>query len=138
MNAKQNGVKNIAFVNADAGEYLTDMAEERKKTDVIFLDPPRQGATEAFLEAAVRTSPGRIVYISCGPESLLRDLKWLKKHGYKAKEAKAFDLFPFTDHIETVCLLGRRKPDDTIRVRIDMDEYHRIRKEEEEEKSKRS
>ena len=138
INAKQNNVKNIAFVNADAGEYLTDLAEEHKKTDVIFLDPPRQGATEAFLEAAVRTSPGRIVYISCGPESLLRDLKWLKKHGYKAKEAKAFDLFPFTDHIETVVLLGKQKTTDEIKVSLDMDEYHRIRKEADTKKEKHS
>ena len=78
------------------------------------------------------------MYISCGPESLLRDLKWLKKHGYKAKEAKAFDLFPFTDHIETVVLLGKQKTTDEIKVSLDMDEYHRIRKEADTKKEKHS
>ena len=136
-NAKRNKAENCTFVCSDAGRYLMDLPAEQVP-DVVITDPPRSGCSSEFLQALVHSSPRTIVYISCGPESLLRDLKWLKKHGYKAKEAKAFDLFPFTDHIETVCLLGRRKPDDTIRVRIDMDEYHRIRKEEEEEKSKRS
>lgn len=106
-NAKRNNLKNIRFVNEDAGHFLASMAAEHKKTDVIFLDPPRTGATEEFLAAAVSTSPGRIIYISCGPESLLRDLKWLKKHGYKARKAKAFDMFPFTNHTEVLTLLTK-------------------------------
>ncbi len=106
-NIKRNELKNVRIYNEDSTEFLTRYAESGKKTDVIFLDPPRSGATEEFLEAAVKTSPGRIVYISCGPKSLARDLKVLKNLGYMVKEAKAFDLFPFTDHVETVVLMSK-------------------------------
>lgn len=104
-NAQQNNVSNISFVNADAGEFLTDLKEQGEKVDVIFLDPPRSGATEEFLDAAAAIAPRRIIYISCGPETLLRDLKYLKKKGYKAVAAKGCDMFPFTEHTEAVCLL---------------------------------
>ena len=106
QNAKRNGVKNITFFAEDAGAYLTRRAAE-EKADVIFMDPPRTGASEEFLRAAAEASPGRIVYISCGPESLARDLGILKRYGYKAKEACLYDLFPWTDSVETVCLLSR-------------------------------
>ncbi len=109
INCKRNNLNNVRIYHEDSTEFLTDYAASGKKTDVIFLDPPRSGSTEEFLEAAAKTSPGRIIYISCGPKSLLRDLKVLKKLGYKAKKAKAFDLFPFTDtqHVETVVLLTK-------------------------------
>ena len=109
-NAKLNGVNRIRFFENDAGDFLEKMAEERQKADVIFLDPPRSGSTEEFLASAVSVSPGRIIYISCGPESLARDLKWLTKHGYKAREAMAFDMFPWTEirHTETVVLLTKQ------------------------------
>ena len=106
QNAKRNGVKNITFFAEDAGAYLTRRAAE-EKADVIFMDPPRSGASEEFLRAAAEASPGRIVYISCGPESLARDLGILKRYGYRAKEACLYDLFPWTDSVETVCLLSR-------------------------------
>lgn len=107
-NAKLNGARNIRFTAADAGEFLTMLSAE-EKADVVFLDPPRAGASEAFLRAAAASSPGRIVYISCNPETLARDLGILKKLGYRAKEAAAFDMFPWTEaqHVETVVGLVR-------------------------------
>lgn len=107
-NAKLNQLKNIRFVNADAGDFLGSLSAQHKKADVIFLDPPRTGSSEEFLSAAAAASPGRIIYISCGPRSLLRDLKQLEKLGYKARKAKAFDMFPFTEHVETLVLLTKK------------------------------
>ena len=107
-NAKANDIKNIRFYNNDAGEFMRGMAEQREKADVVFMDPPRTGSTEAFMSAAVSMSPGRIIYISCEPETLARDLKWLTSHGYKAREAVAYDMFPFTENVETVVLLTKQ------------------------------
>ena len=107
-NAKANDIKNIRFYNHDAGEFMRGMAEQREKADVIFMDPPRTGSTEAFMSAAVSMSPGRIIYISCEPETLARDLKWLTSHGYKAREAVAYDMFPFTENVETVVSLTKQ------------------------------
>lgn len=106
-NAKANGRKNIRFLRGDAWEQLMRMASAGEHLDVLLMDPPRTGSSEVFLKAAVQASPDRIVYVSCGPESLARDLRWLKKHGYRAEGAWPYDLFPFTQHIETVCLLTR-------------------------------
>ena len=105
------------------------------KPDVVILDPPRTGTTQEFIDAAARMAPDRIVYVSCGPDTLARDLKLFRKKGYKALEAQPVDLFPFTEHVETVCLLGRRKPDDTIKVSVNMDDYYQIRDAEEAEKN---
>lgn len=103
-NAKINGVKNITFVADDAGAYLSRLAA-KEKADVIFMDPPRAGSSPEFLAAAAAASPGRIVYISCNPETLARDLGILKKLGYQARKARLVDMFPWTDSVETVCLL---------------------------------
>ncbi len=107
LNAKMNDIRNIRFYNNDAGEFMRGMAAQHEKADVVFMDPPRTGSTEAFMSAAVSMSPGRIIYISCEPETLARDLQWLTKNGYKAKEAVAYDMFPFTENVETVVLLTR-------------------------------
>lgn len=107
-NAKANDIKNIRFYSNDAGEFMRGMAEQREKADVVFMDPPRTGSTEAFMSAAVSMSPGRIIYISCEPETLARDLKWLTSHGYKAREAVAYDMFPFTENVETVVLMTKQ------------------------------
>ena len=109
VNAKLNHADHALFICDDAADYLQRMAAERKKADVIFMDPPRSGSSEVFLEAAVAVSPGRIVYISCNPETLARDLGWLSKHGYRARKAMAFDQFCFADHVETVVLMSRIK-----------------------------
>lgn len=104
-NAKINDVHNISFVNDDAGRFMVDMAEKKENVDVVIMDPPRSGSDEAFLSSVVKLSPKKLVYVSCGPDSLARDLKYLTKHGYQVKEATPFDCFPMTNHIENCVLL---------------------------------
>ncbi|MCH5338560.1 MAG: 23S rRNA (uracil(1939)-C(5))-methyltransferase RlmD [Acetatifactor sp.] len=108
MNAKQNQVKNIEFYQNDAGRLLLQMAEQGEKLDVLFMDPPRSGSSQEFLDAAVRIRPGRIVYISCNPETLVRDLKILTGQGYRVERSVAVDMFPFTEGIESVSLLTKK------------------------------
>lgn len=104
-NAKRNKISNIRFYQNDAGRFLTQMAEQGAGVDVLLMDPPRSGSNEDFLDAAARIRPGRIVYISCNPETLVRDLRYLVKKGFKVKKSVAVDMFPFTDAIESVVLL---------------------------------
>ena len=106
-NAKQNQVKNIQFYQNDAGKLLLQMAEQGENLDVLLMDPPRSGCSREFLEATARISPGRIVYISCNPETLVRDLKILAGYGYRVERSVAVDMFPFTEGIESVSLLEK-------------------------------
>lgn len=108
-NAKRNEVKNIRFVNEDAGKYMVSMAEKKETADVVIMDPPRSGSDEAFLSSVVKLSPKRIVYVSCGPDSLARDLKYLVKKGYVVEEATPFDMFPMTSHTEVVVALKKKQ-----------------------------
>ena len=108
INAKRNKVENIKFYQNDAGKLLVQMAEQGEKLDVLFLDPPRSGSSEAFLRAALKLVPKRIVYISCNPETLVRDLKVLAAEEYRVERAVAVDMFPYTEGIESVSLLVRR------------------------------
>lgn len=108
-NAKLNRVKNIRFVCADAGDFMVDMANAGEHCDVLFIDPPRAGSDTAFLSCALTLAPRRIVYVSCNPETLARDLNFLTKRGYRAEKIQPVDMFPHTDHVETVCLLTREK-----------------------------
>lgn len=107
VNARKNNRTNARFVCADAGEFLTEMAQEGESADVVFLDPPRAGSDEAFLASLCRLSPSRVVYISCNPETQRRDLLFLTAHGYDVKEIQPVDMFPHTNHVETVCLLQK-------------------------------
>lgn len=104
-NAKRNQIKNIKFFNADAGEFMVEMAAEGRKADVVLMDPPRAGSDEAFLSSVVKLAPKKIVYVSCNPETLGRDLKYLTKHGYKAEKCQPVDMFPWTSHVESVVLM---------------------------------
>lgn len=107
-NAKRNEVHNIRFFCEDAGRFMVEMAEKNEHADVVIMDPPRSGSDEAFLSSVVRLSPDRIVYVSCGPDTLARDLKFLTRHGYRAKECTPFDCFPMTGHVEAVVLMSRK------------------------------
>lgn len=107
-NAKANRVKNIQFYRADAGAYMVQMAEQDMRADVVLMDPPRAGSDEAFLSSVVKLAPERIVYISCNPETLARDLKHLKQKGYEVGKAWTYDMFPWTGHVETVVGLHRK------------------------------
>lgn len=126
-NARGNHIHNIEFYQNDAGRFMSDMAEQGHRLDVLLMDPPRSGSDEAFLEAACRIRPDRIVYISCEPETLVRDLKYLTKHGYVVEKSVPVDMFPFTDCIEAVCLLSNRKPDTKVRIDADLEDYYRIK-----------
>lgn len=110
-NAKRNQISNVRFFQGDAGEFMVDMANRKQKADVVILDPPRSGSTEEFLSSVVKLSPKKVIYISCGPETLARDVKYLAKRGYKAVECTPFDLFPFTQHVESTVLLQRSGAD---------------------------
>lgn len=106
-NAKRNQIKNVQFYNADAGEFMVEMSEQGADVDVVFMDPPRAGSDEAFLSSVVKLAPKRVVYVSCNPETLARDLKYLTKHGYRAEECTPVDMFPWTKHCEVVCTLRK-------------------------------
>ena len=106
QNAKQNKIKNERFLCADATEYIVDVAKMGEHFDVVFMDPPRAGSTKAFVEALVELAPERVVYISCNPETLARDLKWFDRE-YQVEQIQPYDMFPFTDHVESVVLLNK-------------------------------
>jgi len=107
-NAKINGIKNAKFFCADAGEFMTDMAEKGEKADVVITDPPRAGCSRAFLQSLVKLSPARVVYISCNPETLARDLSYLTRNGFRVKRIQPVDMFPYTSHVETIVCLDKR------------------------------
>ena len=107
-NARRNGAANARFYQEDATQWLTRQAAEGQKADVIFLDPPRAGSTPEFLRAAAAMRPSRMVYVSCDPATQARDLELLTRLGYRMERAWPVDLFPHTEHVETVCLLSKK------------------------------
>ncbi|MCH5170483.1 MAG: 23S rRNA (uracil(1939)-C(5))-methyltransferase RlmD [Oscillospiraceae bacterium] len=108
-NAALNNVKNISFFAADAGKFMTELAENGKKIDAVIMDPARAGADMTFLSSLVKLSPQKIIYVSCNPETLARDLLYLTKNGYKVRKIQPVDMFPHTEHIETVVLLSSKQ-----------------------------
>ena len=106
-NAKANGLLNTEFIAGDAGRFLTDAVSNGIKADVVFMDPPRSGSTPEFITACAKAAPSRIVYISCEPETLARDLKIFKKQGFAVKRVVGIDMFPQTEKLECVALLQR-------------------------------
>lgn len=107
-NAKRNQIKNIDFYNKDAGEFMSQMAAQEQTADVVFMDPPRAGSDEKFLTALSSLAPQKVVYISCNPETLARDLEFLVKKGYGVKRIIPVDMFPHTGHVETLVLLSKK------------------------------
>ena len=108
INAKLNQIKNITFYEGDAGKFMVSMAEEGEKADVVFMDPPRSGSDEAFLSSVIKLAPKRIVYVSCGPDTLARDLKYLTGYGYKVEKMQPVDMFGFTQHCEMVVSISKK------------------------------
>lgn len=106
-NAKRNGIKNAWFTCADAGEFMARSARAGEGCDVVFMDPPRAGSDAKFLSALLTLAPPRVVYISCDPETLARDLGVLTSGGYRAERIQPVDMFPHTEHIETAVRLSR-------------------------------
>ena len=108
INARENKITNTRFYQGDAGEFMEKMAEEGERADVVFMDPPRTGSDKKFMSSVIKLAPSRIVYISCGPESLARDLEYFTEHGYTVRKIQPVDMFSFTDHCENVVLLRRK------------------------------
>ena len=110
-NARHNGIENATFVAADATEFMLDLVKDGADFDaanmVLLMDPPRAGSTPEFLQAAAQLGPSRIVYVSCNPETQVRDIALLQKHGYQLRIVQPVDMFPHTDHVETVVLLTK-------------------------------
>ncbi|MCD8381797.1 MAG: 23S rRNA (uracil(1939)-C(5))-methyltransferase RlmD [Clostridiales bacterium] len=121
-NARRNGLEHTEFFCADAGEAARRLAERGLRPDVISVDPPRKGLSAEVIDAICRMSPRRVVYVSCDPATLARDLKLLDAGGYRATRAEAVDMFPGTGHVETVCLLSKLRTDHHIEVELSMDE----------------
>lgn len=107
-NAKMNHVDNIRFVCADATDYITGAAAAGESFDVVLMDPPRAGSTRQFVDSVVRLAPSRVVYISCNPQTLARDLAWFAGK-YRVEAIRPYDMFPLTEHVESVVLLSRAK-----------------------------
>ena len=121
-NAKHNGVKNARFFAADATRWISEAAAAGERADVIFMDPPREGSTPQFLDSVARMAPKRVVYVSCNPETLARDLALLTKKGYRVESSTPVDMFPHSEHIETVVLLSHKKADSYIHIDVEFGE----------------
>ena len=107
-NAERNGVTNAEFICADAGEAARELKARGITPDAIVVDPPRKGMDAPALEAIASMQPERLVYVSCDPATLSRDISRLRPLGYTPASALAVDMFPRTAHVETVCLLTKR------------------------------
>lgn len=106
-NAAANGIENVTFEVGDAGDWLVRKAKEGLTVDVVVVDPPRKGLAPAFIDAVLTMKPERMVYVSCNPSTLARDLKLLHEGGYKVEKVQPVDMFPQTHHIESIALLTR-------------------------------
>jgi len=105
-NAEINGVKNVSFVTAPSAEAVSELVQKGETFDLIVLDPPREGAKE-ILEGIASLSTGKIIYVSCDPVTLSRDLKRLKELGWSPRRVRPFDMFPQTYHVESAALLEK-------------------------------
>ena len=123
VNAKNNGLENCEFI---AGDVLKVISEIEEKPDFIVLDPPREGVHPKALKKIIDYGVERMVYISCKPTSLVRDLEVFKENGYDVKMAVGVDMFPWTGNVEVVCLLSKLKSNKLkrINVELEMDELN--------------
>ncbi len=123
INAKINEVSNITFYEKEPDAFLMQLTEQNAKIDVVFMNPPRAGSSEAFLDALTKLHPQKVIYISGNPETLSRDLRYLTKKGFKMTKGVGVDVYPWTGRVETVCLLSKlHEAKHHINVKVDMDE----------------
>lgn len=120
--ARRNGVENVEFLCGDASRLAAELRQRGLRPDVICVDPPRKGLAPDVVEAAASMTPGRIVYVSCDPATLARDVARFAPLGYCPVRACAVDLFPGTAHVETICLLSKLNAKQHIEINLDMDE----------------
>ena len=123
-NAKRNGIENAEFFCGDAGEAALALEAQGIRADVAIVDPPRKGLNADTIEALHRMRPRRIVYVSCDPATLARDVALLKERGYTLKNATAADLFPRCAHVETIVLLGRKDIHERIKFDVNVEDLH--------------
>lgn len=107
-NAKLNNIKNVEFIEGKAEEVFPAFLEKGIKGNKLIIDPPRKGCDEKVLESIAKLSPEKVVYVSCNPSTMARDVKYLVEKGYRVVEVQPMDMFPHTPHVETVCLLTRK------------------------------
>ncbi|HJA48122.1 MAG TPA: 23S rRNA (uracil(1939)-C(5))-methyltransferase RlmD [Candidatus Agathobaculum intestinipullorum] len=122
QNAARNGMDNVEFLCADAGQAARQLAARGVAPDVLVVDPPRKGLDEQARDAILKMRTPRVVYVSCDPATLARDLRELTGAGYVMEKAQAFDLFPRTGHVETVVLLSKLNTKQHIEVELNLDE----------------
>ena len=120
--ARRNGVENVEFLCGDASRLAAELRQRGLRPDVICVDPPRKGLAPDVVEAAASMTPGRIVYVSCDPATLARDVARFAPLGYRPVRACAVDLFPGTAHVETVCLLSKLQSKEHIEIEVKMDD----------------
>lgn len=120
--ARRNGVENVEFLCGDASRLAAELRQRGLRPDVICVDPPRKGLAPDVVEAAASMEPERIVYVSCDPATLARDVARFAPLGYRPVRACAVDLFPGTAHVETVCLLSKLQSKEHIEIEVKMDE----------------
>ena len=123
-NARRNGIENAEFFCGDAGKAALALEAEGVIPDVVIVDPPRKGLNADTIEALAKMSPRRIVYVSCDPATLGRDIALLKERGYRVKNAMAADLFPRCAHVETIVLLGRKDIHERIKFDVNVEDLH--------------
>lgn len=121
-NAVRNGIENAEFFCADAAELVPELIDKGIRPDVVILDPPRKGSDEKTLSAISLARPERIVYVSCNPATLARDLKFLIGEGYEVQKVCGVDMFPETNHVESVVMLSQLKPDDVVQVELNAED----------------
>lgn len=108
VNTRANDLKNIRFYKGDASDFMVEIAQEDEKPDVVFMDPPRAGSDERFLNSLIKMSPKTVVYVSCNPETLARDLEFVTTHSnYTVQKIQPVDMFPHTSHVECVVLMSK-------------------------------
>lgn len=121
-NARRNGIENVEFFCGDAAAVAAKLEEDGLRPDVITVDPPRKGLSPEVIASVTAMGPARVVYVSCDPATLGRDVKIFQELGYQAVRACAVDMFPGTRHVETVCLLSKLNTKQHIEINLDMDE----------------
>ena len=113
-NARNNGITNVSFMCGDAKHCTVQLAKQNHKIDVAVVDPPRKGCDTTTLDSLIEMNPKRIVYVSCNPSTLARDLRYLEDRNYKTQVVQPVDMFPQTYHVETVAVLTREQIEEII------------------------
>ncbi|MBO5527445.1 MAG: 23S rRNA (uracil(1939)-C(5))-methyltransferase RlmD [Erysipelotrichaceae bacterium] len=129
-NKKMNEIYNVDFICEDAGKYMEDLSKRKSHCDALIMDPPRAGSDKRFMSSAIKLSPDKIVYISCNPVTLKRDLSYIKRY-YSIKKIIPVDMFPYTQHVEVVSLLQKMSNtrERTITLDVEMEDYYRLKNE---------